>query len=427
MVHAARDGGASRALIARRSVVEHLPSTDCQHYVHAVKMRNHAIDGLRAIAMTMVIAQHCGLMPFGWTGVWLFFVISGYVITRGFISGTYRESSLGASYLSFMGRRAIRIVPVYLLYLLTCLLAALAIEEPAILSDLPYLLSFTYNWQMMFEFWPSFGNFGPLGHLWTLSIEQQFYLGFGVLALCLSKRSQLTVSLILIGVGPLVRWWWSTALDSGAMTDAGRHAFGVYAATHCHLDAFLMGSVVARTEPALRARPRCVNRWSLVALATAAVYGTVYVLLNRSHGATGINMLRNVFSGILYGQLREVFVYLVVDLLAVVILIRALVGGFAARLLATRFLAGVGRISYGGYLFHAFILWAAHEFVVGRSFKELEIIQRVQVFLASWLVTVAVAAVSYHWFELPLSRRWSEKRHWQSSVALLTRPQNEPT
>ena len=49
------------------------------------------IDGLRAIAMTMVIAQHSGLLPFGWVGVWLFFVISGYVITRGFLS---EESSI---------------------------------------------------------------------------------------------------------------------------------------------------------------------------------------------------------------------------------------------------------------------------------------------------------------------------------------------
>jgi peptidoglycan/LPS O-acetylase OafA/YrhL len=74
------------------------------------------VDGLRAIAMTMVIAQHCGL-PFGWTGVWLFFVISGYVISRNFLCEAYTNGPVLQEYKIFMLRRFFRIVPVYTFYI----------------------------------------------------------------------------------------------------------------------------------------------------------------------------------------------------------------------------------------------------------------------------------------------------------------------
>ena len=69
---------------------------------HSSGDRIAEIDGLRAVAMTLVIAQHCGLAPFGWTGVWLFFVISGYVISRNFMRREYVAESWGRAYRMFM-------------------------------------------------------------------------------------------------------------------------------------------------------------------------------------------------------------------------------------------------------------------------------------------------------------------------------------
>ena len=377
-------------------------------------MRLHAIDGLRAVAMTMVVAQHCGLLPFGWTGVWLFFVISGYVITQGFLAGSYSEATARGSYMKFMGRRATRIIPVYLLYLLTCVVVVLLVGKSEKLVDLGHLATFTYNWQMMFQWWPGFGGFGPFGHLWTLSVEQQFYVFFGLFAVLLPARMQLAAGLVVIAAGPLVRWGWSLLIERGFMYDPGRHAFAVYAATPCHVDAFLMGSVVARLEPKLRKSPLAVTMGSLAAIAAAVTYAAVYVSINRALGIGGLAAFRNVFSGVLYGHYREVFVYVAVDLVAVTVLLHVLLDRPGTRLLSMPAVAWVGRISYGCYLFHALVIWNVGHFVLGGAPHELPLAQRVIVFVMLWSLTVEIASASFVWFEKPLTKRWPPKRGRES-------------
>ncbi len=373
-------------------------------------MRILAIDGLRATAMTMVVAQHCGLLPFGWTGVWLFFVISGYVITQGFVSGAYLAPTVGGAYIGFMARRALRIVPVYVLYLLCCVPAILLVGESEKLVDLGYLATFTYNWQMMFEWSANAGGFAAFGHLWTVSIEQQFYLVFGLFALLLPVRWQVVLSAVIIAAGPLIRWRWSLMLDETLLDDPGRHAFAVYAATHCHVDAFLMGSVIARLEPEIRARPREGTWASLVAFAAAMAYSGSYVAINHALlGARGTTSLRNVFSGVLYGQYREVFVYLAVDLVAAATLVHVLLARPGTRFFALPAVAWVGRVSYGGYLFHALVLWLAGHVAFDLPFKESSLLERVGVFVLAWSVTVALASASFVWFEAPFAKYWRTK------------------
>src|ERR1700726_3174063 len=91
--------------------------------------RIYSIDSLRAVAMTMVIAQHSHLLPFGWTGVWLFYIISGFVISRNLIeeNATLMPGSSG-HYLSFVVRRIFRIVPPYAAYIAICLVVAHPLE-----------------------------------------------------------------------------------------------------------------------------------------------------------------------------------------------------------------------------------------------------------------------------------------------------------
>jgi peptidoglycan/LPS O-acetylase OafA/YrhL len=365
-------------------------------------MRIAEIDGLRAIAMTMVIAQHCSLLPFGWTGVWLFFVISGYVITRGFIADEGSGLAAGPRFKAFMRRRALRIVPVYLLYLAVCTLVLAGIGRLAALGDLPYLLTFTYNWHMIVGFWPGSSGWAPFGHLWTLSVEQQFYLLFPLIALLLLPRVQVGATLALIVAGPLLRW---AASDALADSDPGDAAFAIYAASLCHFDAFLAGSLIARLEPQLRASPRVGNAVWGVALLIAGVYAASTVAINHSLGARGSEALRNVFSGILYGQHREVFVYLAVDAVAAAALIHALLQRRGSRLLAWAPLACVGQVSYGGYLFHALVLWAVGHLLDLRV-KELAVPGRLLLFVLVWAITVGLASASFQWFESALARRW---------------------
>ncbi|TMH07142.1 MAG: acyltransferase [Betaproteobacteria bacterium] len=355
--------------------------------------RIDAVDGLRALAMSLVIAQHCGLMPCGWIGVWLFYVISGYVITRGFLGERDADSSTGERYRSFLWRRALRIVPVYLLYLgLNVLILWPRPEHAAAWRELPSLLGFVFNWQMIF----AGSAWGPFGHLWTLSIEQQFYLVFPLLVLLLPARMQWRATVALVLAGPLLRWAWSSALP---FDDAGQRAFAVYAASFCHADAFLLGSLIARSGARLPAAPRL---W-VPALGAAALYVGSYMLVNRNLGAQGIDVLRNVVSGVLTGQGREVLVYVAVDLLAAALLVQALRGGALARLFAWAPLAHVGRVSYGGYLFHALVLWCTAE-LIGGKVRDQALWLRLPLFAVVWAVTVLIASASFRWFETPVAR-----------------------
>lgn len=363
------------------------------------------LDGLRAVAMTMVVAQHSHLLPFGWTGVWLFFLISGYVITLGFVGGHYDGRGFGARYAAFMTARAARIVPAYVLYLGVCVAVLLALGRYAPLGDLPYLLGFVFNWQMIFGFWPGHVDWAPLGHLWTLSVEQQFYLLYPLLALGLPQRWQTGAMVALVAAGPAIRWGVAQAFTATGLGDPDALAFAVYAATPAHIDAFLIGALVARLEPRWRAAPRATTQVSLVAIAIAAAYVVTYLAVNVAIGAQGIDVLRNVVSGVLAGQQREVFVYLAVDAVALAVLLHVLRRGRGSAWLGWAPLAWVGRVSYGGYLFHALVLWGLAR-VLGLSSADLPVAGRLLFFAVGWSLTVALASASFRWIEQPLARRW---------------------
>ena len=80
------------------------------------------LDGLRALAVLLVVFFHAGWLRFGWIGVQIFFVLSGYLITTGLLES--RGDSVGAYLKRFYGRRALRIFPLYYAYLAVIALAA---------------------------------------------------------------------------------------------------------------------------------------------------------------------------------------------------------------------------------------------------------------------------------------------------------------
>lgn len=365
------------------------------------------IDGLRATAMTMVIAQHCGIAPFGWAGVWLFYCISGFVITRRLVQGdpSAPPGSGGSRYLAFIYRRFFRIVPVYLLYI--CLGSSLLLlaGQTESTKNIPFLLTFTFNWQAIFQFWPApDGLFGPL---WTLSVEEQFYLVFPLLFLFLPRRQFLAVATILIIAGPLIRHLMSGALYR-ISSDPGFVAFGVYASSFTQFDAFLMGALVACHEPWLRARPRMVQRFSVVSALAMSAYVIAYIVINAANGARGLDIIRNIVSGILWGNGRETVLYTAIDLVWISIIMWTLIKPRQLRPLAWSSVVLVGRVSYGGYLYHALVLWVLFATVLPAE-STFSVPSRLLLFLVVWCTTVTLASVTYHWFEMPIMA-WANRR-----------------
>jgi peptidoglycan/LPS O-acetylase OafA/YrhL len=366
--------------------------------------------------MSMVIAQHCSLLPVGWTGVWLFYVISGFFIARGFLRLRVQPGRLGATYWAFMRHRLLRIAPVYFLYLLVSIPFLWWAQGAEKLGDLIYLATFTNNWQIIFDPWPGRSDWAAFGHLWTVSVEMQFYAVFPFLALLVPRRRQATLIAVLVCLWPAVRWAWWLWLDPGSAWGAtlvtkglviGGLEYGVWLSSICHLDAFLIGGLIAHGEGWIKAHPRVAHLIWAVALTVTAVYTAVYLARNYADGARGHDLIRNILSANPHGQLRQVFAYVAVDLMAAAVLVHVIAARIGTSILSSRMVAGVGRVSYGAYIVHLAVLLtigeALQQALGGRG---TGVIGHCLQFAVSLGLSVAIAAGSLRWFEGPITRRF---------------------
>ncbi len=171
------------------------------------------IDGLRAIAVVAVILYHFGLLPNGYLGVDVFFVISGYLITRLIVrevdDGTF---SLG----NFYTRRVRRILPLTLFVTLVALVGGLCVMLPDDLENLAQsvvatnlfgnniLLSITTR-----DYWDVVNDYKPLMHTWSLAVEEQYYLLYPpfLLLVVRSKRKLLFPAVAALTLASVVLYF----------------------------------------------------------------------------------------------------------------------------------------------------------------------------------------------------------------------------
>ncbi len=171
-----------------------------------------ALDGLRGTAILVVVIYHnFGFIQrylfFGWVSVDLFFVLSGYLITDILIKTVHTKNYLG----NFYARRVLRIFPLYYLSLVLFLVILPRVQSGLNLSyyvhNQAYIWTYLQNWLYVFKD-PSPQN--GLDHLWTLAVEEQFYLLWPFMILLLKKprRLILFVVLLLAAVIGLRLWAW---------------------------------------------------------------------------------------------------------------------------------------------------------------------------------------------------------------------------
>lgn len=139
-------------------------------------------------------------------------------------------------------------------------------------------------------------------------------------------------------------------------------------------------------------------RLAWLAVFVSLAYVVVYIGINISVGARGIDIVRNVVSGILCGQEREVFVYVAVDFCAAATVAGAIAGWRIFRFLEAPVLVAVGQASYGGYLLHPIALMTI-AYVVGVPNADEPVFIRILIFVLAWCCTVALARASYLKFE----------------------------
>lgn len=339
-----------------------------------------ALDGLRGLAILTVIAHH-QLLPFtlkgGFLGVDLFFVLSGFLITSLLLSEVQRTKTV--SLRNFYLRRVLRLGPALIVYLLFCLLYALWSHKYVFLEELKLTalaLAYSTNWRMAFD------HSTPLdltSITWSLSIEEQFYLVwpivFFVCHLWKIKRAHLIIGLALV-IGLI-------AAHRLILLRDGAYLTRLYYGTDTRTDAPLMGCLIA-----LIAHTKYKARLESY-LKSAGIFAALFL---------SYFFLTSDFSDRwLYGGL-----YTVIAFMAGIVVWGAAVAqtGVLKFIYQREFLRWLGRISYGLYLWHWFVIKEISFPFFGRA--------------ESWAklcLAIGIAAFSYYVIErrfLQLKSRFTE-------------------
>jgi len=357
------------------------------------------LDGLRALAVALVFAAHIGypwqslmgnFMPGSFQGVDLFFVLSGFLLTT--LLFEERSATGGFSFKGFYRRRALRLLPA-LFFMLAVLIPWTIQQHEGIGSFLlaeVYVVFYVTNWAVIV------GHDGiipfSLSHMWSLAIEEQYYLLFFpfLIGLLSFIRRLRTVAWVLIGLIVVV---WIDRIVSAVHTSPGAFETTLYVRTDIRADALLIGPLVA---VGLQMGHRITPRIRLLGIPAAGF----------------------LVWTILYAHVNDAWVYYwalgLIDICWAIVLVAVLGGTHPfTRLLQLRPVVWMGKISYGLYLWHMPV------FVETMRHTRYRDLPHWLPFATAVLITFALATFSYYVVERPFLRR---KRPRGSVVAPPTPP-----
>ncbi len=363
-----------------------------------------ALDGMRAVAVALVIAYHLGYsgVAGGYIGVEVFFVLSGWLVCALLMNEQQRTGGIALA--GFWVRRARRLLPGMAVVVAGTVLVA-SVVDPRGLAELRTqavgAITYHLNWRLIVDQQSYFeAAEGPsaLEHLWSLSIEEQFYVFFPLLAtFVLARRTRVSaVRLVLLFalVSTVLRW---VVYTPGA--DPSRVYFG----TDTRLSGLLLGVALGLFWTPNRLRPHASRRFTLtmdlVALAGALVVAWYAFGLDEHRTAA----FRGGFTAV---QLATLAVLAVAVYPAPTM---------TARLLSTEPLRWVGQRSYGIYLIH----WPVIVFLSDAPGEQPESPIGVAVEIA---LVLGLAALSYRYVEQPVRVRGIRRSardvgHWLVDTA----------
>lgn len=346
--------------------------------------RNPALDGLRGVAVLAVIAYHLWpqAVPGGFLGVDLFFVLSGYLITRGLLGRLDAGKSVGLR--GFWVRRARRLIPAMLLMLVgaTALAILAGRELPAGLrAQWAGALTYSSNWLQVASGNSYFASSEPpyFQHLWSLAIEEQFYLLWPVLLVVLMvllhTKGRMLAATLTLGV--------AAAATMTLCFDPAKDSSALYFGTWTHGFGLLIGAAAAihasSTSIAEKWQPKGRNTR---ALAAGTFFGGMLVAIAMLPDTSAITYRGGMFLFCLAS--------------AGVILYLERGGSLLWSALGQRHLRWVGNRSYGLYLWHWPLLVLARGLVPPQAAMATALSVLAATFLA--------AALSWHLVEHPIMR-----------------------
>jgi peptidoglycan/LPS O-acetylase OafA/YrhL len=360
------------------------------------------LDGLRGIAFLLVFACHTDYFLVGWTGVLLFFVLSGYLITNILLKMKAKFSGRDF-FVKFYGRRFLRIFPLYYLYLLLMMgVAGLFLWVGYRINymnefyrQVPYAFVYIYN------FFYASSTFTPhkfLDHFWSLSVEEQFYIFWPLLIFLTPEKWQKKLFLAVIVLTPFFRLATAYALRSGAFpVFTGDIPLGIYPLPWTHIDAFAMGAYISRYEipkPKLQLAillvlvPLAGLTSQYISSGTLTPSGTLMDLTSLGYTFPIANALKHIWGYSLLNYLFAVLIYCVAR------------EGLFVRSLEWKPLVYLGKISYGLYVYHFSMTWFAARIRDVVTVPEAQ--AKLLTALIAFALTLSIASLSYRFIEMPI-------------------------
>jgi peptidoglycan/LPS O-acetylase OafA/YrhL len=303
-----------------------------------------ALDGLRGIAILGVLLFHAGHLGGGFLGVDLFFALSGYLITDLLLREVRVSGTVSLT--AFWGRRARRLLPALAVLLVAVTLLTWALGDADLwrsaLSDGPWVQANLVNWHLLGEsagYWEGFGAGRVFGHLWSIAVEEQFYLVWPVVVLLVARRAGRArqarrIESWVAGIAVLVS---VVSLALMLLLVDPADTTRVYTGTDTRAFSLMLGALLA-TGPARRAVERLVGRRA----------GAVLVLLVAALAALWWVADGEASPWLYQGGL---FAHSLIAALVVVLCVQA-PGSTVARALGVRPLRMLGLVSYSLYLWH---------------------------------------------------------------------------
>ena len=376
------------------------------------------LDGMRALAVVAVMVYHANpaWLPGGFLGVEVFFVISGYLITLLLIGEHERTGTV--SLRQFYLRRARRLLPALFALLIGVTVFTALFRRDALgqlRGDVLAALGYVSNWYQIWvgQGYTAAGDFAPLRHLWSLAVEEQFYLLWplamiGLIRLGRRRLPVMSMWLIAaaIGITAVVAAVSPTGpigtceVTPDAYWEVGGRCISkldfLYLSTPTRLTGLLLGAALA-----LVWRPTAVMRGPLRDRGRVLDVGALVGLVGLGAMCWWLHIV--TVDGADPWLFRGGFVVTGVATLLVIAAVthrRSLTG----RLLGTSVLLWIGTRSYGLYLFH----WPIYQAMRGVAGRALSLVE----FVTAVVISVAVTEVSYRLIETPI-RRGTHRRAWR--------------
>jgi peptidoglycan/LPS O-acetylase OafA/YrhL len=341
-------------------------------------MHYKQIDGLRFLAVTCVIFHHVfplfnlTRIDLGFFGVNLFFVISGFLISEILIKQKDSGNSISLILKTFFIRRSLRIFPLYFLYILICyFIVPLQVNE-----YIYWLLSYSINIWIVLKGQLAFWYFT---HLWSLSIEEQFYIIWPFIVLFIPKKYFLKSVLLLIITSIVIRLIMYFILDNS-------HLFN-YTMLPVSLDCFGMGALLAYLKI-----KKNDFLFKLMKFKYLILVGLTLFVFN------------SIFGNEFMIQVFNRFLTALISFLLVGFSVTIEFKSFFKKLLENRLVSLIGKISYGMYIYHL-LVWGTLNVYFNQFWNALNLnlepnlLKSFSEFIFVFICTSIVSFLSFELFE----------------------------